>query len=239
MSSTFSESSTAVVSTAERVVLPAPLCHYPLFGENTPSGSHAFLPPGAATATWYVPEIPCDEDRQRCTHIPSSLEDSRDEDHSSHQVARAQTIVKAFVRSLVGGRSVIMLQVDGGTAECMLHIDRDLTALSIERTAIAAEPSATEGRTQAGSRRGIPLEDIEHIVLGADSVMEDFGLAVGPLCASIVLESCQAISFQFPDEEERDTFALCLSMFVDGYKRAQAEDEASANAMEMVFNEQG
>jgi len=39
------------------------------------------------------------------------------------------------------------------------------------------------------------------------------------LCATLLLEKGECISFRFPDLEKRDTFVLCLSMFADGQKK--------------------
>merc|ERR1712100_792770 len=125
-------------------------------------------------------------------------------------VGQAQAVVKAFVRSLVKGRSVQVLAISGGMAECLCFLDRKLTTLSLQRA----------GKGDA-KKRAVPLEDIAEIAVGVESG-EEFGLATTDLSIVLVLESGQAIGFCFKDDEERDTFALCLSMFVDG-RRTEVE----------------
>lgn len=119
------------------------------------------------------------------------------------EVTQAQVVVKNFVRGLVKGRRVELLATKGGTAECTLFLDRKLTTLSLQR-----------GKGDS-KKRAVPLEDISEIAVGAESG-EEFGLATTDMCVVLILDGGQAIGIAFPDEEERDTFALCLTMFVDG-----------------------
>jgi len=125
-------------------------------------------------------------------------------DGGNEEITQPQAIIKAFVRSLVKGRKIEILQAGGGSTPCIAFLDRKLTELSLAR-----------GDKPDGKRRGIPLEDIREIVVG-DDVSDDFELYTDELCAALVLESGQAMGCRFVDIEERDTFALCLSMFVDG-----------------------
>lgn len=120
------------------------------------------------------------------------------------EVNQAQAVVKAFVRSLVRGRVVNVLAVNGGFAECTAFLDRKLTTLSLQR-----------GNKGDGKKRPVALEDVSEIIVGEAGGAE-FNLATDELCVTLVLESGQAIGFTFAGDEERDTFALCLTMFVDG-----------------------
>jgi hypothetical protein len=141
------------------------------------------------------------------------------------EVSQAQAVVKAFVRSLVKGRTLRVLATNGGMAECaqtssrrcICFLDRKLTSLSLQRA----------GKEDA-KKRAVPLEDISEIAVGAESGQE-FGLATDEMCITLILESGQAIGFRFDDDEERDTFALCLSMFVDG-RREEIEKRKERNA---------
>lgn len=132
------------------------------------------------------------------------------------QVKQAQAVVKSFVREMVKGRVVHVLSVHGGTAECMVYLDRKLTTLSLQRA----------GKDDA-KKRAVNLEDIEEIAVGAEAG-EAYGLSTDDMCITLVLANSQAIGFYFKDEEERDTFALCLSMFVDGRRTEVERREAKA-----------
>lgn len=134
------------------------------------------------------------------------------------EVNQAQAVVKAFVRGLVKGRVVHVLATSGGMAECVCYLDRKLTTLSLQRA----------GKEDA-KKRAVPLEDISEIAVGAESGQE-FGLATTDMCITLVLESGQAIGFCFQDDEERDTFALCLSMFVDGRRNEVERRQEKAAA---------
>jgi len=122
----------------------------------------------------------------------------------------AQAVVKSFVRGLVKGRRLRILASSGGMAECIVFLDRGLTTLSLQRV----------GKEDA-KKRAVPLQEIEEIAVGAESG-QDYGLETDDMSLTLVLKSGQAIAFVFYDDEERDTFALCLTMFVDG-RRAETE----------------
>jgi hypothetical protein len=121
-------------------------------------------------------------------------------------VGQAQQVVKNFVRTYVRGRDISVLSVNGGVALCTATMDRKLTTLSLQRSG-----------KKDGKKRGIPLEDVSEICIGEE--MGENGvqeLALDELCVTLVLGDGSAVGFRFEDIEERDTFALCLSMFVDG-----------------------
>mmetsp|Transcript_3836 Transcript_3836/g.7335 ORF Transcript_3836/g.7335 Transcript_3836/m.7335 type:complete len:131 (-) Transcript_3836:191-583(-) len=63
-------------------------------------------------------------------------------------------------------------------------------------------------------KRSIPLEEIEKVSVGTDLASES-GLPLDEFCVCFMLKEGQAIAFRIEDIEERDTFALILSMFVD------------------------
>jgi len=119
-------------------------------------------------------------------------------------VGQAQFVVKRFVRSLVKGQEVSVLAVNGGVAECVASLDRKLTTLSLQRS----------GKKDS-KKRGIPLEDVVEISVG-DAAKEDVDLALDEMCVTLMLEDGSAVGFRFSDAEARDTFALCVSMFVEG-----------------------
>lgn len=131
-------------------------------------------------------------------------------------IEQAQNVVKNFVRSLVKGLPVCLLSVCGGTAECTAFLDRQLTTLELARKGSSTSPSGpTRGsESELSRKRHIRLEEIVEVIVG-ESGGKDFQLFTDNFCVTLVLGNGQAVGFKFMDEEERDTFALCLSMFVD------------------------
>mmetsp|Transcript_18716 Transcript_18716/g.34872 ORF Transcript_18716/g.34872 Transcript_18716/m.34872 type:complete len:239 (+) Transcript_18716:66-782(+) len=123
---------------------------------------------------------------------------------TSPDVGQAQQVVKNFVRTFVKGNSMNVLTVNGSATECIVSLDRKLTTISLQRP----------GKKDA-KRRAVPLESIEEICVG-DEAGDGVELPLDEFCVTLLLEDGNALAFRFNDVEERDTFALCLSMFVDG-----------------------
>lgn len=160
----------------------------------------------------------CDMNRNPELHYPPTSERSivpeESGKHSSGgagagcsdapEINAAQAVVKSFVRNLVKGHVVTLLSVDGGIARCNAFLDRKLTTLSLQR-----------GGARDSKKRAVPLENISEIIVGEDGGAQ-FNLATDHMSVTLALENGQGIAFSFADDEERDTFALCLTMFVDG-----------------------
>eukprot|EP00927_Polykrikos_kofoidii_P012810 TRINITY_DN15554_c0_g1_i1.p1 TRINITY_DN15554_c0_g1~~TRINITY_DN15554_c0_g1_i1.p1 ORF type:complete len:286 (+),score=60.88 TRINITY_DN15554_c0_g1_i1:75-932(+) len=127
---------------------------------------------------------------------------------SSQLPGQAQQVVKNFVKTYVKGHQVSVLNVNGGLATCLASLDRSLTTLSLQRA-----------NKKDAKKRGIPLEDIGEVCVGTEGG-DDVELPLDELCVTLLLTDGQATCFRFGDIEERDTFALCLSMFIDG-RRAE------------------
>jgi len=136
------------------------------------------------------------------------------------QVRTAQEAAKNFVRALVRGHEVDLLSLQGGSVRCTAFLDRQLTTLALQR-------GTGEDATQR-HRREIELRDVEEVVVGEDGGSE-FGLETDGLSVTLVLRSRRGLAFAFDNESERDTFALCMAMFVDEDRRKEA------SAVEMVF----
>jgi len=117
--------------------------------------------------------------------------------------SEAQTVVKNFVRYLVKGQPTTMLVVGGGRTSCIAYLDVDLTTLSLQK---AATPDTR--------RRAVPLEEVLEVIVGELGGRE-FDLDTDDFSVTLLLESGQALAFQLEGEEERDTFAFCMTMFVD------------------------
>jgi len=162
----------------------------------------------------------CSYDRGVYPHFPlASTDELQPALHSSictepPAIKNAQDAVKNFVRSLVKGHQVELLSVRGGTVKCTAFIDRGLTTLSLQR-----------GSSADANRRNIRMQEVQEVLVG-ERGGEDFNLQTDDLCVTVVLETQQALAFAFLSEEERDTFALCLAMFVDDLhkKLAEADD---------------
>eukprot|EP00927_Polykrikos_kofoidii_P025854 TRINITY_DN23168_c0_g1_i1.p1 TRINITY_DN23168_c0_g1~~TRINITY_DN23168_c0_g1_i1.p1 ORF type:complete len:316 (+),score=55.58 TRINITY_DN23168_c0_g1_i1:66-1013(+) len=121
---------------------------------------------------------------------------------------QAQAVVKNFVKTYIKGQEISVLSMTGSLASCLVSLDRKLTVLSLQRA----------GKKDA-KKRGVPLEDIGEVCVGKEGA-DDVDLPLDELCVTLLLADGQAIGFRFADVEERDTFALCISMFVDG-RRAE------------------
>jgi len=126
----------------------------------------------------------------------------------------AQLMVKQFVRSFVKGQQVKVLVPSGEVTACIAQLDRKLTTFSIQR-------AGCEG----AKKRHIPLEEITEVLVGSDGEGE-VALPLTESCITFLLESGQGIAFHFDDIEDRDAFALCLSMFVDGRRGEMARRAA-------------
>jgi ethanolamine utilization microcompartment shell protein EutS len=120
---------------------------------------------------------------------------------ASSDGADAKMVVKRFVRKYVKGQQVTILNVNGGVSECVVTLDRKLTLLCIQR------PGGLK-------QRRIHLQDIEEISVGTEAE-DEVDLTLDENCVTLLLEDGQAVGISFGDVEERDTFALCISIFVN------------------------
>jgi len=119
----------------------------------------------------------------------------------------AQQIVDSFVAGMVAGRRMPILQA-GGTSTCQVYLDQDVTAITIK------------GR----ANQVVSLDDIAAITMGED-LPEGVQLSVDELCVTMALYDGSSLAFRMEDMEARDTFALCIGMFVDQRNQGEYEDE--------------
>lgn len=180
------------------------------FPPATRNAAEDFLPPSARDVREECADD-CEGDlgTDRCSSAAASDSTAAS---TTPDVNQAQQVVKHFVKSIVKGQPVSVLAVTGGVAECVVSLDRKLTTLSLQRA----------GRKDA-KKRAVPLEDICEICVGEDAG-EEVELPLDEHCVTLMLEDGNALGFQFDDLESRDTFALCLSMFVDG-RRSEKEKQ--------------
>lgn len=117
----------------------------------------------------------------------------------THNIDDIQTQVKAFVKSMVLGRELSVLSADGQLRACICSFDRRLQNYNL---AIRKE------------MRSIPLATIKDVFQGLEP--QDIDTPLDELCATIMLDTGECISFRFGDVKERECFSLCLQIIVDG-----------------------
>jgi len=142
------------------------------------------------------------DDDGSCHHSAAASESTAAS--ATPDMGKAQHVVKNFVRSLVKGKAIAVLTVNGGTTQCIVSLDRKLTTLSLQR-----------GGKKDAKKRGVTLADVHMVCIGEEA-SDEIDLPLNELCVTLLLEDGNAVGFQFEDQEERDTFALCLTMFIDG-----------------------
>lgn len=123
------------------------------------------------------------------------------------ELSESQRIVKKFVQRMVRGRVLPMLSKVGGSVECLVHLDRELKNIMIQRA----------GKKDS-KQRAIPLTTVQEICVGRE-VADEVELPVDECSVTLMLEGGQAIAFRLEDEKDRDTFVLCMGTFVKGNRK--------------------
>jgi len=154
-------------------------------------------------------------DNDSCDHSAAASDSTAAS--TTPDMGKAQHVVKRFVRDFVKGKAINVLTVNGSTTECIASLDRKLTTLSLQRS----------GKKDA-KKRGVPLHGITEVCVGEEAG-DEIDLPLDEHCVTLLLEDGNAVGFKFNDIEERDTFALCLSMFIDG-RRSSLERKKSQKA---------
>lgn len=153
--------------------------------------------------------------------VPAGLEQYQDDGLSSarssggsgpsskgkKELSDAQKLIKKFVQKMVRGRELRMLSTSGRSLLCLVQLDREIRNISIQ---LAGKKDAKQ--------RFVSLKSIDEICVGED-VSDDVALPVDENSVTLVLEEGQAIAFQLENLEARDTFAMCMGMFVDGNRK--------------------
>lgn len=118
---------------------------------------------------------------------------------SAEQQKQAKSVIKDFVKEMVRGRKMSVISKAGAIRACTVFLGRKLDTFKI----------------QAGSNiRKIPLTDISDLHVGQDGPSIDTPL--DDLCCTMALAAGECLTFRFPDITARDTFAMCMLMFVNG-----------------------
>lgn len=167
---------------------PPPRYDYPAVGQSTPRSPLDSVVITALTSGPAAPAVPRDN-------------------------SPAHEFVRNFVRDIVQGITVsIPAFLEGPAAHAVdgvVSLDRRLKVLSLQRCP-KAEPI---------KRRSVALDQIESVVYGSYHLGEDSSHAT-ERCVTLFLEEGlgPALVMEFSTVEERDRFAFCLCMFVDGRK---------------------
>eukprot|EP00928_Gymnodinium_smaydae_P053207 TRINITY_DN37250_c0_g1_i1.p1 TRINITY_DN37250_c0_g1~~TRINITY_DN37250_c0_g1_i1.p1 ORF type:complete len:290 (-),score=55.45 TRINITY_DN37250_c0_g1_i1:138-1007(-) len=134
---------------------------------------------------------------------------------------RARRRVKDFIDSANRGLTLQVLSHDAPPELATVSLDRRLRTLYVRRGEVSKSPRP----------ESIGLERIVEISVGADVRGDVDHLPVDRHCVTLLMDNFQSLSFRFKSDEERDTFALCLSMFVDG-KREEIRQRGLASDVE-------
>lgn len=111
-----------------------------------------------------------------------------------------------FVKEMVRGKKVNIIEPNGEIISCTVSLTRALDVLEI--------------KAGVHARWVINLSNIAEIAAGAD-VQHSMGVVDTPLdelCATLMLASC-SITFQMVDLNARDTFIMFFLMFCDNQKQ--------------------
>jgi len=108
--------------------------------------------------------------------------------------------MKVFVKSMVRGRELGVLEIDGQLHACVCSFDKKVQSL----------------RLQIGtSVRKILLSSFRDVHQGIEP--EDVPTPLDELCTTIVLKSGECISLRLANVAEREEFAMCLQIIADSH----------------------
>jgi hypothetical protein len=110
-----------------------------------------------------------------------------------------QKIMKNFVKAMLKGREIHVLAVDGQLRLCTCCLDRKLKHMSIEMN---------------GLERKVVLGEVDEVCQGQEP--QDIDTPLDDMCCTLLLKSGECITFQFDKIEERENFAMCFQILVDG-----------------------
>lgn len=136
--------------------------------------------------------------RSGVSSVNSEFLDSRIGGRTGSTSAIKQSM-KAFVKQMIKGREISVLSVDGQLRTCVCSLDRKLKNFVVEISR---------------SSRKIPLTTVSEVFQGKEP--EDIDTPLDELCSTMMLESGECISFRFATVSDRESFAMCLQIIVDG-----------------------
>merc|ERR1719444_373849 len=115
------------------------------------------------------------------------------------EVAKIQSQMKSFVKGMLKGREMSVLSIDGQLRSCTCSFDRKLRNYNI---------------CISKDTRQIEISTIQEVFQGLEP--DDIQTPLDELCCTFVVETGECVTFRFKDVEERQNFAICLSIIVDG-----------------------
>jgi hypothetical protein len=112
---------------------------------------------------------------------------------------RVQQVMKSFIKGMLKTREIMVLAVDGQLRLCNCQMDRKLKTLTIEMNR---------------SERKVALSDVDEVFQGVEP--KDIDTPLDESCCTLMLRTGECITFSFDNVEERETFAMCFQILVDG-----------------------
>jgi len=114
-------------------------------------------------------------------------------------VMHVQSQMKAFVKSMVRGQDMSILSDDGEILTCFCSFDRKLQnyLLLIDK-----------------KQRSIPFLRIKEVFQGVEP--QGVTAPLDELCATIMMDTGERLSFWFADVRECESFSLYMQFILDG-----------------------
>lgn len=126
-------------------------------------------------------------------------------DMSKDERKKAKGAVKDFVQKIVKGMDLVVVLPNGTRKNCWAAITRKLDKLRIKSS-----------KSGSGSK-DVQMADVDEILVGADAsqslACEGIDTPLDALSVTMVLSTQDCITFRLPDDDTRDTFVMCISMF--------------------------
>lgn len=146
-----------------------------------------------------------DNESNRQSEAPTALERMGEKE----PIKEAKKVIRDFVKEMVKGMTINVMATSGQLRACICSLNRKLD----------------EFRIKYGTQtRAIKLVDFDQIFIGTDCP-DDLTTPLDELCCTIALESGDCISFRFTDLNQRDTFVMCMTMFVNSQKGDEESEE--------------
>eukprot|EP00746_Dinoflagellata_sp_MGD_P164441 gnl/MRDRNA2_/MRDRNA2_93068_c0_seq1.p1 gnl/MRDRNA2_/MRDRNA2_93068_c0~~gnl/MRDRNA2_/MRDRNA2_93068_c0_seq1.p1 ORF type:complete len:301 (+),score=82.62 gnl/MRDRNA2_/MRDRNA2_93068_c0_seq1:48-950(+) len=144
-----------------------------------------------------VPDASVEEEAQFDTQdLP---EQAAGDGLSAEQQKQAKSVIKEFVKEMVRGRKMNVISKGGAVRSCTVSLARKLDSLKLQL---------------GNNTKKIALSEIADIHIGQDGPSIDTPL--DDMCCTMALTAGECLTFRFPDVTARDTFAMCMLMFVNG-----------------------
>jgi hypothetical protein len=137
------------------------------------------------------------------------------------ETSRAQRVVRDFVREITRGISLQLVRNGCDAASFATDLASSATELVTVSLDKRLRTLCVQHLGPLGQAQHFGLELVIEVAVGTD-IRKEVDLSVDDLCVTLVLTHLKALSFRFPKSEDRDIFALCMSMFIDG-RREEVE----------------